>query len=68
MAVANKTAEPVEIVLQSEVYADHKWNARASVNTTTGTALVRFDPNLGMRSRGHRIALSAIDGARQWRC
>lgn len=38
-----------------------------SINSVTGTALVWFDPNLGRRSRQHKVNLSQIDFNREWR-
>ena len=38
-----------------------------SINTFNGTALVRFDADLGTRSRVHSVALDAIDFTREWR-
>lgn len=38
-----------------------------SINSAQGTALVRFDPNLGMRSRVHKVSLAALDFDREWK-
>ena len=55
---------------QGGVYAYWRDHGRVwveSINTLKGTALVRFDPGLGMRSRQHAVKLAFIDFNREWK-
>ena len=38
-----------------------------SINSLKGTALVRFDPGEGMRSRAYSVRLTDVDFSREWR-
>lgn len=38
-----------------------------SINSLKGTALVRFDPNEGMRSRAYTVPIQAVDFTREWK-
>lgn len=65
MAVLSPKRKP-----QGGVYAyliDHGRVWVESFNSMKGTALVRFDPGLGMRSRVKSVQLSQIDFNREWK-
>lgn len=43
------------------------WVESVSSLGPNGTALVRFDPNEGMRSRVHKVPLNQVDFDREWK-
>ncbi len=55
---------------QGGMYAYVRDKGRAwieSVNSLQGIALVRFDANIGRRSRVYKVNLCDIDFTREWR-
>jgi len=55
---------------QGGVYAYYINRGRVwveSFNSITSTALIRFDPGEGVRSRVHKVRLSQLDFSREWK-